>query len=105
MRGWQAFAMATTMLLQSSTQAFAFNFGFVRVPNWMDGYIGGLVLASLAAYLGLVLTKPAGVPVNQLHRVTISPLANVFRFALLISFMALMGMVFAGMGLQRYAER
>lgn len=100
----RASTLVVTALLSTMNQAFAFNFGFVRVPDWMDSYIAGLMIAALFSYLGLAVTKPRGIPVNQLSRVKVSPLANFFRIILLISFALLMLMLFAGMGLRRFAE-
>ncbi len=87
-----------------ASHAFAFNFGFVRVPDWMDYYISVLLGVSLVSYLGVLATKPQGVPTSQLSQVKISLITNIFRFILLIAFGLLMLMVFVGMGLRRYAE-
>jgi hypothetical protein len=96
--------LSTSLLLVSVDRALAFNFGFVRVPDWMDVWIVALLAATCVAWLGLALTKPRGVAFNQLPNVRISPLANVFRYSLLIAFSGMMIMVFLGMGLRRYAE-
>ncbi|MFK0690601.1 hypothetical protein ACFX5Q_20700 [Mesorhizobium sp. IMUNJ 23033] len=94
----------SSLLLLSVNRAFAFNFGFVRVPDWMDFYIGLLFAATCVCWLGLAATKPRGVPFNQLSNTKISPLANVFRCGMIIVFTILMVLLFAGMGLRRYAE-
>ncbi|MEO9875162.1 MAG: hypothetical protein ABJM26_20695 [Anderseniella sp.] len=100
----KAAVFSAALIFSSSGQALAFNFGFVRVPDWMDTYIVWLVAATLVSMIGLSLTKPGGVPMNQLSNVQISPMANVFRVCMLIAFVVLMTLVFVGMGMRRYAE-
>ncbi len=70
----------------------------------MDLYIVWLLAATVAGWIGLWITKPSGVPFNQLPHVKISLIANILRFATLITLSLLMIMVFVGMGLQRYQE-
>ncbi len=94
----------SSLLFLSVSRAFAFNFGFMRVPDWMDSYIGVLFVITCIFWLGLAATKPRGVPFKQLANVKISPLAKFFRIGLLIAFTILMVIFFAGMGLRRYAE-
>lgn len=95
---------SASMMALFPSHAFAFDFGFVRVPGWMDPYIGSLFIAFCVGFLGLSVTKPRGVPFNQLPNVKISPLANFFRYFSLITLLLLMLMVFVGMGLQRAVE-
>ena len=104
MQNFKISLWAIAALFIPATHAFAFNFGFVRVPDWMDYYISVLLGVSLVSYLGVLATKPQGVPTNQLSQVKISLITNIFRFILLIAFGLLMLMVFVGMGLRRYAE-
>lgn len=94
----------SSVLLLSANRAFAFNFGFVRVPDWMDPYIGVLVAVTLFIWLGLAATKPSGVPFKQVRYVKISPIANFFYLGIAFFFTIMMIMLFAGMGLRRYAE-
>lgn len=94
----------SAVIMASTSHAHAFNFGFVRVPDWMDSYIAWLVIITIVSMAGLTVTKPRGVPLNQLPNVEISPIANVFRYVALIAFSILMVLVFVGMGLRRYAE-
>lgn len=51
-------------------------------------------------WLGLLVTKPRGVPVNQLSRIKTSPLVNFLRVFTLTMFMMFMVMLFAGMVLE-----
>jgi len=98
------FVCSVLALLLSANRAFAFNFGFVRVPDWMDPYIGSLVVVTFVFWLGLAATKPSGVPFKQVQYVKISPIANFFYLGLGFFFAIMMVMLFAGMGLRRYAE-
>ncbi len=94
----------SSVLMLSPNRAFAFNFGFVRVPDWMDPYIGSLVVVTFVFWLGLAATKPSGVPFKQVRYVKISPIANLFYLGLGFFFAIMMVLLFAGMGLRRYAE-
>lgn len=91
-------------LAMSAGPAMAFDAGFVRVPDWMDKYFVILVPVTVIL-LGLTwLTKPRGVPFNQLYRTPLTGLNRASYNALVITFVALMGLLFTGMGLQRLAE-
>ncbi|MBO6756976.1 MAG: hypothetical protein JJ902_11670 [Roseibium sp.] len=98
------FVAFIAFVLISTNQASAFNFGFVRVPDWMDSYILGLLAIAGVSWAGLLISKPQGVPTNQLSQVRLSPLANFFRIAALISVLLLIGFLFVGMGLRRLSE-
>ncbi|MBB4192665.1 drug/metabolite transporter (DMT)-like permease [Rhizobium aethiopicum] len=93
-----------SLTLLSANQAFAFTLTRIRVPDWMDPYMAMFLVFSLFGYLGLVVTKPRGVPVKQLSRVKFSPLANFFRVFFGTMFLIFMAMLFVGMALRRYAE-
>lgn len=86
--------------------AFAFNFGFVRAPDWMDPYIGTAFVATLVLMGLTILAKPKGVPVNRmyLYRRHFSGVGRFIYGLFGLSFVTLMTMVFLGMGLQRAAE-
>lgn len=62
------------------------------------------LVGTFFGYLGLLVTKPRGVPVKQLSRMKTSPLANFFRVFFATMFAMFMVMLFAGMALRRYAE-
>lgn len=104
MKQVQFLALTALAFLLPANKAFAFNFGFVRVPNWMDFYIVCLLATSLVSFAGLAVTKPSDVAFNELPQIQISPVANLFRCLMVISFGLTMMMVFVGMGLRRYAE-
>ena len=89
----------------STNQAFAFTLTRrIRVPDWMDPYMAMFLVGTLFGYLGLLVTKPRGVPVNQLSRIKTSPLVNFLRVFTLTMLMMFMAMLFAGMALRRHAE-
>ncbi|MCA1407324.1 hypothetical protein I6F26_14135 [Ensifer sp. IC3342] len=97
--------LLASLTLFSANQAFAFTLTRrIRVPDWMDIYLVEFLVAVLFSYLGLMVTKPRGVPVKQLYRVHLPPLANFFRVLFITMYMMMMGMFFAGMFLRRYAE-
>lgn len=104
MEKFRNIALAGVLLLMSQGSASAFNFGFVRVPDWMDSYIGWLLVAVGVSWVGLLFTKPKGVPFNQLPNVRISPIANFFRLVTAASGLLVIVLLFVGMGLRRYAE-
>ncbi len=94
------------ILLLTPTQLFAFDFGFVRGPDWMDMYVATLLGVSLIGFLATVAFKPRGVPVNEMYlHFGEFPILGRIAYALFgIAFMCLLLMVFLGMGLQRAAE-
>ncbi len=86
--------------------AHAADFGKVRWPDWMDVYIFPLIPAVLVLMLLTTLFKPRGVPVNEMYRHfgAFSPMGKLIYACFGLSFIALMVLVFLGMGLQRAAE-
>ncbi|SCB56774.1 hypothetical protein GA0061105_101607 [Rhizobium aethiopicum] len=94
-----------SLTLLSANQAIAFTLTRrIRVPDWMDPYMAMFLVFALFGYLGLVMTKPRGVPVKQLSRVKIAPLANFFRVFVCTMLLIFMAMLFVGMALRRLAE-
>jgi hypothetical protein len=95
---------AVGLALVGSGPAAAANFGFVRWPDYLDMYI---LIAAIASGVGIVWVKvviPGGrglFEVPKADRTFGMKLAGYFA---LIAFVALMGMVFVGMGLQRAVE-
>ena len=85
-------------------QAFAANFGFVRWPDSLDAFLLVAAVFTAVGFAALKIQLPAGLSYAQVpreHRTTAMSLAAVVTG---VSFAALMGMVFVGMGLQRLAE-
>lgn len=101
---FQFFIILLTFFAPS--QAFAFSFGFVRGPDWMDPYLVFLVVLTAIALGFTLMFKPRGVPFNQMyqHFGNFSLAGRVAYATFGVSFTILMIMVFAGMGLQRATE-
>ena len=80
---------------------FAYDFGFVRAPDWMDPIVLLLLLAFVTVWLASLATKPAEVPVSEMYRTPMPPLPTwLWRVAAGL-FALLMAAVFLGMGLAR----
>ena len=93
-----------TLLATTTTHAYAFNFGFVRVPDWMDTYIYSLIALLIPFWLATYFTKPDDVPFNQLYRTKVGPVPTVFYYITYVLLVATMVLFFTGMGLIRYTE-
>jgi hypothetical protein len=90
---------AILLLALSPTDAHAFNYGFIRVPDWMDKYLIGLLLLQLPFWLA------RDVPFNEMHRMKAGPIPTFFLRITQVLFLLLMVLFFVGMGLIRAAER
>lgn len=95
--------IVASLTLLSANQAFAFTLTRrIRVPDWMDPYMAMFLVFTFFGWLGLLVTKPRGVPVNQLYRIKTSPLVNFIRVFTLTMLSMFMAMLFAGMFLRRF---
>ena len=103
MRLFHRFTLAIGAPLLPS-QAFAANFGFVRWPDALDAYVLASAMFTAIGFAALKLQLPAGVPYNKVPKEQRTN--GLFLAALVtgVSFVALMGLVFVGMGLQRSGE-
>ncbi len=81
--------------------ASAYDFGFVRAPDWMDPIVLGLIALFLVTWGAAIAAKPAGVPVNEMYRTEMPPLPTWLWRIALAAFTVLMAAVFVGMGLAR----
>ncbi len=97
------FYACLTLLSANHALAFTLTRRF-RSPDWMDPYFIELLIALSISYLGVMVTKPRGVPFKQLSQVQISPLANLFRVLCLVWVWMLVLMFVAGSFLRRYEE-
>lgn len=95
-----AISAALTIAL-AATPAAAYNFGFVRAPDWMDAFVGGLIALVIMAAIATFVTKPMNVPFNQLYRTPLDGAAAVCFRSMQLLFVVLMLFVFAGMFLAR----
>ena len=88
----------------STTTAGAFELGGLRVPDWMDKYLFWLLVLQLPFWLGLILTKPSHVPLNQMYKGGMGLVPNFFLRVVQLLFFSMMAMFFFGMALVRYPE-
>ncbi|MFZ5476640.1 MAG: hypothetical protein ACOZNI_07680 [Myxococcota bacterium] len=88
-------------LLFPTSRAHAYDFGFVRAPDWMDPYVFGLLVAFLVVWGVAVAARPPGVAVNRMYDTPMPPFPTWAWRLSLVLFVALMTMVFVGMGLAR----
>ncbi|NSX54207.1 hypothetical protein [Parasulfitobacter algicola] len=91
-------------IILTTNSAAAFNFGFVRAPDYLDPFFIALLIAAFIFWIAVIFTKPRGIPFNQLYKTQMDPVPTYyFRIlqAIVIIFMVLL---FLGMGLQRYDE-
>ena len=97
-------ALSAAVSLVLAGPAAAANFGFVRWPDYLDTYI---YFAAVVTVLGLVAVKmqlPKGLGYTEVPKDQRTTAMFVTVVVMGIAFVALMGMVFVGMGLQRAAE-
>jgi len=95
---------ALLLVAAAPTQALAFDFGFVRVPAYLDvPIIASAVVTAIAAFV-LKRSLPAGrsyTDVSKEDRTTVMTVSACLSIASLV---ATFGLLFLGMGLQRAAE-
>ena len=106
MRPLLVFPLALAGVFLASGPAAAFDFGFVRVPMWMDPWILGLAVGMVPFWLLAVVTKPRHIAFKDIYRNygAVSSITRMAHRTTAAIFVALMAMLFLGMGLQRYAE-
>ncbi len=92
------------VLLIVPNRAAAFNFGFVRVPDWMDPIFVFLLLVMVPTWVAVKLTKPHNVPFNELYRTKMDRLPTIYFRMLQLFVGILLVLLFLGMGLRRMAE-
>ena len=81
--------------------ALAADFGRVRWPDWMDGYILLGAASTGFAFLLVLLTKPRDLSISEARTAPIGAVPRVFFLILQLSFFAMMGLIFYGMYLAR----
>lgn len=84
--------------------ATAANFGFVRWPDYLDSYIMIAAVASGVGFVWLKAALPKGLSFTEVPQADRTARMKLAALVTMIAFIALMGMVFVGMGLQRAAE-
>ncbi len=101
MQPFKTLSLSSLILVFTNSNAFAFNFGFVRAPDWMDNYFLVLLAIAISAMVITAATKPSHVPFNQLYRTKVEPLPTLFFRIFQISAVIVLAMLFIGMGLAR----
>ncbi|KAE9627582.1 hypothetical protein GP644_18540 [Parasedimentitalea maritima] len=96
--------LGTSMFVLLPNSAAAFNFGFVRVPDYLDPFFIALLIAALPSWICVVLTKPKHVPLNELTNTKLEPVPRAYFRILQLIIIAFLSLLFVGMGLARYAE-
>lgn len=102
-RNTPLFSLLVMPLAVAATPAAAFDFGFVRVPDYMDQPILILLILSVI-FISLMKMMGLTADANGRTRRKAGPLGKVVVAIGSVSFIGLMGLVFIGMGLVRYAE-
>jgi hypothetical protein len=85
-------------------QAAAADFGFVRWPDYLDVWIALTGILSVACLVWLKRMLPPGQHFTAIPPSRRSRSMTLSAYGLMISVTACLGMIFAGMGLQRLAE-
>ncbi|MDU8946282.1 hypothetical protein [Ovoidimarina sediminis] len=93
--------LAPICVLAFANPALAFNWGFVRVPDWMDPWLLLLVILQAPFWIVALRYKPRGVSLMQMDKTGLPAFARLSITLVTILFAALMLMIFIGMGLAR----
>jgi hypothetical protein len=80
---------------------FAYDFGFVRAPDWMDPYALGLGLLTAMLMAFSAFTKPGEVPMSALYRTRLSGIANFAFKSFQVVGTLFIALIFLGMFLAR----
>lgn len=66
------------MVAMVPSAAFAWDFGRrVKGPEYLDPYLYGFGVLTAIAYVVVAMTKPKGVPFNQMYRTRLTGMAKV----------------------------
>lgn len=99
-------AISIVTLVFTANTAWAYNFGFVRAPDWMDPYVAVLLIFQLPFWFIVMITKPKSVAFKDLFskRDELGTATRFYYRVCQVLFAVLMIMVFVGMGLARMSE-
>ncbi len=103
MRPFQTLGITVIAFALTASSAWAYNFGFVRAPNWMDPYMLILLIFQLPFWLAVAITKPKAISFSTIFQRQ-SELSSTARFYYRICQVLggmLIIMMFVGMGLAR----
>ncbi len=81
--------------------ALAYDFGFVRAPDWMDPYALGMGLLTAMLMAFSAFTKPGEVPFNALYRTRLNGIANIAFKSFQVVGTLFIALIFVGMFLAR----
>lgn len=85
-------------------KALAANLGFVRWPDYLDFYILASTALTAVSFFVLKAVVPKGKSYSEVPKAERTRFMTVVAFAMILSLVATMGMIFVGMGLQRATE-
>jgi hypothetical protein len=80
---------------------WAYDFGFVRAPDWMDPYALGIGLLTAMLMAFSAFTKPGDVPISALYRTRLSGIANFAFKSFQVVGTLFIALIFLGMFLAR----
>jgi hypothetical protein len=93
---------ALTLAAATAPQmTLAYDFGFVRAPDWMDPYALGMGLLTAMLMAFSAFTKPGDVPLNALYRTRLNGIANFAFKSFQVVGTLFIGLIFVGMFLAR----
>jgi hypothetical protein len=79
----------------------AYDFGFVRAPDWMDPYALGLGLLTAMLMAFSAFAKPGDVPISAMYRTRLSGVANFAFKSFQVIGTLFIALIFVGMVLSR----
>ncbi len=79
----------------------AYDFGFVRAPDWMDPYALGMGLLTAMLMAFSAFTKPGDVPISALYRTRLNGVANFAFKSFQVVGTLFIALIFVGMFLAR----
>jgi hypothetical protein len=89
------------MTVLVANPAWAFNWGFVRAPDWMDSWLLSLLVLQAPFWLVALRYKPRGVSLLEMDKSNLPAFARISIYVVGVLFALLMIMLFIGMGLAR----
>lgn len=81
--------------------AWAFNWGFVRAPDWMDSWLLLLLVLQTPFWLVALRYKKRGESLLEMDKSNLPAFARISIYVVVVLFALLMIMLFIGMGLAR----
>jgi len=81
--------------------AWAFNWGFVRAPDWMDSWLLLLLVLQTPFWLVALRYKKRGESLLEMDKSNLPAFARISIYVVGVLFALLMIMLFIGMGLAR----